>query len=328
MSKQLQGHLAIISANIIFGLSIPITKKLIDHWVTPSSYTFMRLAVGAIIFWSIGALVKKEKVSKRDLLIIAVGGFFGFVATQLLFATALQYTTPVYFSLIMALTPILVLLMSLLFLKEIFTKNKILGVALSIGGAALIILTGGSSAMASNNKFGIMLSFLAALSYGIYMIVTKDVSVKYKPITIIKWSFLFSAMMLFPFEILALPKQTIFTAEATLNSYLLLIFCLVFITALGFLLMPMGLKYIKATTASIYMNFQPIVASVVAILLGQDVFSWEKPMAAVLVIAGVIFVSYNPDRKNKSKKSQNYIRKLQKKKDYLRQGRTTSAANS
>ena len=210
MSKQLQGHLAIISANIIFGLSIPITKKLIDHWVTPSSYTFMRLAVGAIIFWSIGALVKKEKVSKRDLLIIAVGGFFGFVATQLLFATALQYTTPVYFSLIMALTPILVLLMSLLFLKEIFTKNKILGVALSIGGAALIILTGGSSAMASNNKFGIMLSFLAALSYGVYMIVTKNVSVKYKPITIIKWSFLFSAMMLFPFEITALPKTNYF----------------------------------------------------------------------------------------------------------------------
>ena len=76
------------------------------------------------------------------------------------------------------------------------------------------------------------------------------------------------------------------------------------------------------------MNFQPIVASVVAILLGQDVFSWEKPMAAVLVIAGVIFVSYNPDRKNKSKKNQNYIRKLQKKKHYLGQRRTTSAANS
>ncbi|MGO3184391.1 MAG: DMT family transporter [Aequorivita sp.] len=329
MNKQLQGHLSIISANIIFGLSIPITKMLIDNWVTPSSYTFMRLAVGAIIFWGIGAFVKKEKVSRRDLFTIAIGGFFGFVATQLLFAIALQYTTPVYFSLIMALTPILVLLMSIFFLKELFTKNKIIGVVLSIGGAALIILNGGSSALATNNKLGIILSFLAALSYGIYMIVTKDVSVKYKPITVIKWSFLFSAMMLLPFEITAIPKQAIFTAKATLNSYLLLIFCLVFITALGFLLMPMGLKYIKATTASIYMNFQPIVASVVAIVVGQDAFSWEKPMAAVLVIAGVIFVSYKPNNKSRSERlPRNYIKHFPKKKNLLGKPRKTFPANS
>ncbi|MDN6310011.1 MAG: DMT family transporter [Flavobacteriaceae bacterium] len=316
MNKQLQGHLAIIFANVIFGLSIPITKTLIDTWVTPSAYTFMRMAVGALIFWGIGEFVKKEKVSKRDLLTIAIGSFFGFVATQLLFAVALQYTTPVYFSLIMAMTPILVLIMSLFFLKEIFTKNKFSGVVLSIGGAALIILSGSSSAMATNNKLGIILSFLAALSYGIYMIVTKNVSVKYKPITIIKWSFLFAAAMLLPFEITSLPEQTIFSEKATLNSYLLLIFCLVFITALGFLLMPMGLKYIKATTASIYMNFQPIVASVVAILMGQDVFSWEKPLAAVLVIAGVILVSLKPNNKNKPKRHGNYFENFRKKKTY------------
>lgn len=326
MNKQLQGHLAIILANVIFGLSIPITKTLIDTWVTPSSYTFMRMAVGALIFWGIGAFVKKEKVSKRDLLTIAIGGFFGFVATQLLFAVALQYTTPVYFSLIMAMTPILVLIMSLFFLKEIFTKNKFLGVVLSIGGAALIILSGSSSAMATNNKLGIILSFLAALSYGIYMIVTKNVSVKYKPITIIKWSFLFAAAMLLPFEITSLPEQTIFSEKATLNSYLLLIFCLVFITALGFLLMPMGLKYIKATTASIYMNFQPIVASLVAIMIGQDIFSWEKPLAALLVIAGVILVSLKP--KNKFKRRRDYFEKFRKRKNYSRKRRQTFPANS
>ena len=40
-----------------------------------------------------------------------------------------------------------------------------------------------------------------------------------------------------------------------------------------------------------YMNLQPIVASVVAIFVGQDVFSWDKPIAAVLVIAGAYVVT-------------------------------------
>ena len=39
------------------------------------------------------------------------------------------------------------------------------------------------------------------------------------------------------------------------------------------------------------MNLQPIVASVVAIFVGQDVFSWDKPIAAVLVIAGAYVVT-------------------------------------
>src|SRR5699024_7164174 len=60
---------------------------------------------------------KKEKVSKHDLFIFALGGLFGFLITQILFAIALRYTTPVYFSLIMALTPVMVLGLSFFFLK-------------------------------------------------------------------------------------------------------------------------------------------------------------------------------------------------------------------
>ena len=55
--------------------------------------------------------------------------------------------------------------------------------------------------------------------------------------------------------------------------------------------MPFGMKYLRATTVSVYMNLQPIVASLVAIFVGQDVFSWDKPLAALLVLAGAYIVS-------------------------------------
>jgi drug/metabolite transporter (DMT)-like permease len=42
---------------------------------------------------------------------------------------------------------------------------------------------------------------------------------------------------------------------------------------------------------SIFMNLQPLVASAVAIFVGQDIFSWEKPLAAILVVAGVCLVT-------------------------------------
>lgn len=291
MKNNLNGHIAIIAANIIFGLSIPITKHLMETWITPEAYTLLRLLFGAVVFWSIGLFNKKEKVSKKDLAVIAIGGIFGFIATQLLFAIALQYTTPVYYSLLMSLTPVLVLILSIIFLKELLNKNKIGGVILSISGAALIILGGKAAGMAENNMLGILLSFLAALSYAIYIIVTRNVSEKYSAVTVTKWTFLFSAMFLLPFGIMELPSQEIFQGNITSIAIIELGFALIFATAIGFLLMPVGLKYVKATTVSIYMNFQPIVASFVAILIGQDLFSRDKPIAAILVISGVILVS-------------------------------------
>ncbi|MSL92216.1 EamA family transporter, partial [Escherichia coli] len=47
----------------------------------------------------------------------------------------------------------------------------------------------------------------------------------------------------------------------------------------------------------IYINLQPIIASVVAILIGQDIFSWDEPVSAILVISGVLLVSHSQNKK-------------------------------
>lgn len=178
---------------------------------------------------------------------MAIGGIFGLIATQLLFAVPLQYTTPVYYSLLMSLTTVLVLVLSLLFLREVLTKYKIGGVILSITSAALIILGRKSGGITENNMLGILLSFLAALSYALYIIVTRNVSEKNDAITVTKWTFLFSAAFLIPFGITELPNQEILLGNASATAILELAFALVFATAIGFLLMPVGLKYVKTT---------------------------------------------------------------------------------
>lgn len=111
MQDKLKGYLAITAANVIFGLNTPIIKSLISHWMTPVGYTLTRVLFGCLMFWTIGSLSRrKEKVSIKDLVVIAVGGLFGFVGTQF-FALALRFTTPVNFSLMAALTPVLVLVL-------------------------------------------------------------------------------------------------------------------------------------------------------------------------------------------------------------------------
>ena len=51
------------------------------------------------------------------------------------------------------------------------------------------------------------------------------------------------------------------------------------------------MKWLRATTVSIYTNLQPVVASLVAIAIGQDILTWDKPVAGVLVLLGAYFVT-------------------------------------
>ena len=287
-----QGLLAILGANIIFGLNIPVTKALVAQWMTPIGYTTIRMFFGTLVFWAASLLMRSEKVHRNDLVLMFIGGLMGFLGTQFLFSLSLEYTSPVVFSLIMALTPAVVLLLSAMILREAIPARKITGIILGISGAALIILLGKSnSENGAHGALGILFAFLCVLCYSGYLVLTRRISVKYQPVTVAKWMFLVSAVAVFPFSTTVLNEQAMFTESTALLPYVLLAFALLFSTTLAFFLMPFALKRLEASVVSIFMNLQPIIASVVAMVVGQDSLTWDKPLAAILVLAGVYFVS-------------------------------------
>lgn len=300
------GHAAILSANIIFGLNVPITKALLGHWITPLGYMATRTLSALVIFWIIQCFTPKERVARRDLFIIAIGGLMGFIISQYLTALSLQYTSPVYFSLIVALSPVMVMLLAALFLKEPVTGRKVGGVALGISGALLLIMQiDTSAASGTNDLWGVLLATVSITAYSVYLIIMRSIAQKYSAITQMKWMFLFTAIILVPLGAGEFSEQAIYTSAWDWTGVLELGFVILFATSAGYFLMPFGMKYLRATTVSVYMNLQPIVASIAAIFVGQDFFSWDKPIAAALVIAGAYVVTTSPAKKNNSIKTYN-----------------------
>lgn len=292
MNDKWKGHIAVVAANVIFGLNVPVTKALLDRWMTPLGYMATRTLAALLIFWTLQCFLPKEKVSRRDLFIIAIGGMMGFIVSQFLTAISLQYTTPVYFSLIVALSPVSVMLLAAVFLKEPVSGRKISGVAIGVLGAVVLIAGAwNQSSAGTNNVLGIGLACVSILAYSIYLIIMRSVAQKYSAVTQMKWMFLFTAIILLPLGGRELPEQAIFSSAWQWSGVFEIAFVVFFATSAGYFLMPFGMKYLRATTVSVYMNLQPIVASVTAIFVGQDSFSWEMPIAAFLVIAGAYIVS-------------------------------------
>ena len=291
-NSKIQAHGAILLANTIFGLGVPVTKLLLEDWVSPMTYMATRSLGAAVIFWLIAAFMKSEKVERRDLMVIMLGGLMGFVVSQTLTAEALNYTSPVYFSLIATLTPVAVMLMAALFIGERITGLKFLGVLLGIAGAVLMVVMGQTSGSGSNDLLGITLAILSVLTWAIYMIITRKVAQKYSPVTQMKYVFLISAIVTVPLAWPELSEQRLYSA-ATFgwDGALEMAFIVLLATVLGYFLIPYAMKYLSATTVSIYTNLQPMVASFVAIAIGQDRLTWDKPVAAILVLLSAYIVT-------------------------------------
>ena len=291
-NNKIQAHAAIFFANVIFGLGVPVTKILLEDWVSPMTYMAVRCLGAAIIFWIIAAFMKSEHVERHDLLVIMVGGLMGVVVSQTLTAWALNYTSPVYFSLIATLTPVAVMLMAALFIGERITGLKFLGVLLGIGGAVLMVVMGQTSGSGSNDLLGITLAILSVLTWAIYMIITRKVAQKYTPVTQMKYVFLISAVVTVPLAWPELSAQPLFSAENFgWDGALEMGFIVLGATVLGYFLIPFAMKSLSATTVSIYTNLQPMVASFVAIFIGQDRLTWDKPVAAILVLLSAYIVT-------------------------------------
>ena len=290
-NHRLQAHTAVLLANIIFGLGVPVTKLLLDQWVSPMAYMATRCLGAAAIFWLISLFLPREKVAPRDLTVIILGGLLGIVVSQTLTAWALTFTTPVYFSLIATLTPVATMLCAALFIGEKISVRGIAGVALGVAGAMLMVFIGWQGGSGKNDILGIALTLLSMFRWAVYLIITRKVSARYTAVTQMKWVFLASAIAVLPFSLPDLQSATLYSAATQWSGLAEMAFIVVFATVAGYFAIPFAMRFLKATTVSVYTNLQPIVASLVAIALSQDVLTWDKPVALVLVLLSAWLVT-------------------------------------
>jgi len=287
-TSNLKPHLALLGANVIYGLNYTIAKDVMPEFISPFAFIFCRVTGALALFWIIFSF-KYEKVAKKDLLLLAVCGFFGVAANQLMFFYGLNLTSPINAGIIMTSNPILVLIASAIILKNRMTLLKIGGIALGISGALLLLLFKESFSFGSETILGDVFIFLNALSYGIYLVIAAPLMKKYKPLTVITWVFTFGFIYVFPFGIE--PFTQIEWTAFTNTIWLEFAFVIIATTFFAYLLNIYGLQKLSPSIVSTYIYLQPLLAATFAIWVGKDSLDWIKVSAAVLIFSGVYLVS-------------------------------------
>ena len=289
-NKSFKGHAFLFVAYIIFGLNTPIAKAvLMQGEVSAISLTFYRMAGAAILFWIASLFAKKETVNPRDIFMLFLASMFGILINQLCFITGLSLTSPIDASVITTIAPILTMILAAFFLKEPITWKKVIGVLIGASGALLLIFNSETSNRGETNTIGNLLCLASVTSFVLYLTAFKKLITRYSAVTSMKWMFLFATICSLP--ICWGDVSRVDYANISAGMYLRIIYVVALATFLAYMFLPIGQKSLRPTIVSMYNYLQPIVASIVALILGMDVFGWIKGSATVLVFLGVYIVT-------------------------------------
>lgn len=283
------GHLAVLGVYVIFGINPNCSKAVVPQYISPEAFTAARMLFGAAAFWFLSQWFPKEPIHKKDRWFFLAGGLV-LAGTLIAFGEAFRFTSPCYVSLVSATSPLLVMVMAAIFLKEPISTRKSAGVLVGICGALMIVLFSWKID-ANATPIGLILCFINILFYASYLLITRSISQKYSPVTLMKWMFLIGSIPCLPLAIPYIKNSPMLCGPFPISAWLNFLTVLIFSTVIAYFLLPIGLRHLRPTTVSMYSNLQPIVTSIVAIAFGQDIFTWNKPVALILIAIGVYLVT-------------------------------------
>ncbi len=288
MSTTLKVHLALFVVSIIYGATFSLAKVIMPSLIEPYGFILLRVFSGAILFLLVHTFFVREKVERKDLGALALSALFGVAANMLMFFKGLSITSPINGAVLMLVTPVFVLVLSRLINREAVSWVKSTGVAMAALGA--LMLVGGSRfRFASETVLGDFYIVLNALSYAIYLVYVKKLMIKYDPITVSKWNFLFGFLIVLPFG-----AEELFSVDWTLfdgSAWGIVVFVLLGTTFLTYLLNAWALRHASSGLVGSYIYLQPVVATVLAMINRQDQPTLEKVLYILLIFAGVYLVS-------------------------------------
>ena len=290
MNNRTLALLAALVATTIYGLNHTIAKGLMPTYIKPFGLILLRVLGATILFWLISIWGPKERIDIKDFKRIILSALFGMVINMLMFFKGLSLSTPINSSIIITISPILVFLMSAIFVKEKITLKKYLGISLGFSGALALILFGNEIRQdAPNISLGNLLFVINSISYGIYLIIVKPLTLKYHPLTLMKWLFLTALIINLPITLSEFNEVK--WASLPFEAIWKMCFVVVGTTFLTYLLNVFALRELKASTVGIFMYLQPPIAIAFAITMGSDTLNFTKITAGILIFAGVYLVS-------------------------------------
>ena len=226
--------------------------------------------------------------------LVGVGGIFGY---HFLYFSSLKFAPPVEASLMNYLWPLLIVLLSPLFLPGYTLRiHHLVGALIGLGGAALI-LTGGKIGLDLANMKGYLLAASAALVWASYSLMTK----RLKPFpTAAVGGFCLASGLLSLGAYWISSRGAAAAPALTPTDWIYLVLLGAGPMGAAFFTWDAALKRGDPRVIGSLAYLTPLTSTLVLVLLGGHTLTWISGLAMCLIVAGAVIGSLDLFRSPKS----------------------------
>jgi drug/metabolite transporter (DMT)-like permease len=267
----------------------------------PITVAFLRFFFAAVILLPLMWTMEKNRPRPhgKDWLLFAALGFTGIALYNICFFIATKEAPIVKSSLFIASNPVLIILVSALFLKEKITGRNVIGLALALAGAAVIITEGNFLSLVRAGFEPIDLVLLTAVvCWALYSVLGKVAMQKFSPLVCTTYAVVFGTIMLMPLALMEMTWDQ--AANATLLTWGSILHMSIIVSVVSFILYYQGIRAIGAGKASLFINLMPVSAVILAVILLGEPLLPVHIAGALLVFAGVTLGTRAKKQKRKA----------------------------
>jgi drug/metabolite transporter (DMT)-like permease len=302
-NNHLKGILYLTIAASIWGGMFVVSKYTLD-FISPSSLISLRYIIALFILSPFCNRSKDKtnikKLSRRDWLLIFLIGFVGYFLSIFFQFLGTKLTDAHTGSLITTVSPIFTFILAFLILKEKFTFLKIVSIIISISGIMLIM---NFSFSMSSHVFGIIMLFLAALSWAILSVLVKLASAKFSSLFITTYAILFALLSSLPVSVYEMSSGPFLLFDY--RVILGVLYTGIMATAAAYLLWNKGLQYIDAGIGSLFIFFQTIIGTIFGYIFLNESITINFIAGSILIFSSIIAATYNDLKISGNSKTRN-----------------------
>ena len=285
----LLGPTLIILAAVFWGSMGIFVRRLGSFGLSSAQIVCIRLTIAALIFCLI-LLVKDPsgfRIALRDLPLFLGLGLGSVLLFTNCYFTAISMMPLSTAAILLYTSPIWIMLMSVLVFHEELNTRKLLALALAFGGCVLVSGISGGGLTAG----GLLIGLGAGFGYGLYSILATIALRRYSPITVTSYTFLFAAIGSL---LISHPGEIVPIIAAAPSPAGLLLFCLLtaLVTAVvPFLTYTLGLQTVEASQAGILATIEPLVATLIGVIIFSEPLTLAAGLGILLILAAVILLN-------------------------------------
>ena len=277
------GAIYILIAGFFWGFMGVFSNLLQDEGFNPMECATLRIVAASLIFLIYTAIfsAKSLKIKAKSIPLLAATGCIGVAIMSVCYITAIDLTSLSVAAVLLYTSPVWVMIMASIFLKDKFTAKKAIAAVLAFAGCAFI--TGFGKVKIS---FGFFVGICAGITYASYRIFRSFALKKYEPLTVTCYAFLFGAVFMLIIGDIPGILQKIILSGNVWKTLLLSSATGLFTAVLPFLLYTKGLSTTNAGKAAVLACIEPVTAS----LLGMVIYNEKLNLIGIILIFSAILM--------------------------------------